>query len=173
MDATARVLQRPHPLSRHPKRGDQHSYHSHLQAPGPDERRGSSPISGTTLAEGSARFCERAPARQETERVAGVAMREGARRDGDKLVIDPDICLNDLGIHMQLRHPDMLRLDAYADCPPSLVDKTDRKLFVGGVLSSHGSDASGGKGPLRVGTGRARVSSSGLRGVHERCSMRP
>ena len=144
-----------------------------LQAPGPDERRGSSPISGTTLAEGSARFCERAPARQETERVAGVAMREGARRDGDKLVIDPDICLNDLGIHMQLRHPDMLRLDAYADCPPSLVDKTDRKLFVGGVLSSHGSDASGGKGPLRVGTGRARVSSSGLRGVHERCSMRP
>ena len=131
MDATIRVLQQPHPLSRHPKRGDQHSYHSHLQAPGPDERRGSSPISGTTLAEGSARFCERAPARQETERVAGVAMREGARRDGDKLVIDPDICLNDLGIHMQLRHPDMLRLDAYADCPPSLVDKTDRKPFLG------------------------------------------
>ena len=56
-------------------------------------------------------------------------MREGARRNGDKLVSDPDICLNDLGIHMQLGHPDMLRLDAYADSPPSLVDKTDRKPF--------------------------------------------
>ena len=65
-------------------------------------------------------------------------MREGARRDGDKLVIDPDICLNDLGIHMQLGHPDMLRLDAYADCPPSLVDKTDRKPFVGGVFQVMG-----------------------------------
>jgi hypothetical protein len=131
MDATTRVLQHPHPLSRHPKRGDQHSSHPHLPAPGPDERRGSSPLSGATLAEGSARFCARAPARQGTERVAGVAMREGARRDGDKLVIDPDICLNDLGIHMQLGHPDMLRLDAYADSPPSLVDKTDRKPFGG------------------------------------------
>jgi hypothetical protein len=131
MDATTRVLQRPHPLGRHPKRGDQHSSHPHLPAPGPDERRGSSPIGGATLAEGSARFCARAPARQGTGRVAGVAMREGARRDGDKLVIVPDICLNDLGIRMQLGHPDMLRLDAYADCPASLVDKTDRKPFVG------------------------------------------
>jgi hypothetical protein len=126
-----------------------------------------------TLAEGCARFCERAPARQGTGRVAGVGMREGARRDGDKLVIDPDICLNDLGIRMQLSHPDMLRFDAYPHDPPSLVDKTDRKPLWGRVLSSHGSDASGGKGPLRVGTERARVSSSGLRGVHERCSMRP
>jgi hypothetical protein len=59
-------------------------------------------------------------------------MREGARRDGDKLGIDPDICLSDLDIRMQLAHPDMLRLDAYAHCPPSLVDKTDRKPFLGG-----------------------------------------
>jgi hypothetical protein len=74
---------------------------------------------------------------------------------------------------MQLAHPHMLRLDAYAHCTASLVDTTDRKSFLGGVLSSHGSDASGGKGPLLVGTGRARVSSSGLRGVPERCSMGP
>ena len=65
-------------------------------------------------------------------------MREGARRDGDKLGIDPDICLNDLGIRMQLAHPHMLRLDAYAHCTPSLVDKTDRKPFVGGVFQVMG-----------------------------------
>jgi hypothetical protein len=43
-------------------------------------------------------------------------MREGARRDGEKLGIDPDICLNALRIPVQLAHPDVLRLDAYADC---------------------------------------------------------
>jgi hypothetical protein len=35
-------------------------------------------------------------------------MREGARRDGEKLLgIDPDICLNALRIPVQLAHPDV------------------------------------------------------------------
>ena len=43
-------------------------------------------------------------------------MRESARRVGEKLGIDPDICLNALRIPVQLAHPDVLRLDAYIDC---------------------------------------------------------
>lgn len=59
-------------------------------------------------------------------------MRESARRDGEKLGIDPDICLNALRIPVKLAYPDVLSLDAYADCPPpSLVDKADRKPFLG------------------------------------------
>jgi hypothetical protein len=75
--------------------------------------------------------------RQMGGRVAGVAMREGARRDGEKLGIDPDICLNALRIPVQLAHPDVLRLDAYADCRRRSWTRRTGNLSWG-VLSSHG-----------------------------------
>jgi hypothetical protein len=75
--------------------------------------------------------------RQRGGRVAGVAMREGARRDGEKLGIDPDICLNALRIPVQLAHPDVLRLDAYADCRRRSWTRRTGNLSWG-VLSSHG-----------------------------------
>jgi hypothetical protein len=85
MDATARVLQRPCPLSRHPKRGQQHSPRIILRRlVRMNGRRGSSPIGGATLAKGIPRFCERVPARQAGE-VVGIAMCEGSRREGEKL----------------------------------------------------------------------------------------
>jgi len=74
MDTTARVLQRPCPLSRHPKRGDQHSPRITLRRlVRMNGRRVSSPIGGATLAKGNPRFRRRVPARQAGE-VAGIAM---------------------------------------------------------------------------------------------------
>jgi hypothetical protein len=85
MDATARVLQRPCPLSRHPIRGQQHSPRIILRRlVWMYGRRVSNPIGGASLAKRNPRFCERVPARQAGE-VVGIAMCEGSRRDGENL----------------------------------------------------------------------------------------
>ena len=83
MYATARVLQRPHPLSRHKKRGDQHSSLI-LRAPGPDGRRGSSPIGGADAVRGKPAILREGNGAAGGGRVAGAAMREGARRETER-----------------------------------------------------------------------------------------
>jgi hypothetical protein len=63
MYATARVLQRPHPLSRYPKRGDQHSSLI-LRRLGRMGGAAAALLAGRTPSEGSPLFCGRVTARQ-------------------------------------------------------------------------------------------------------------